>query len=138
MQIKLYTKSGGFTTPRRKKLPPFGKRFAERILSGPPPFIVKILVHGQPNYPWQVMPDPWKAAKAINERNDSFALILPNGEPPSRLKWNVRGLICSVQHWPSRGMDGVISELVKCLRDSGAEYIIVRDSYYGCTRGIFW
>ncbi len=121
-------------TNQQRKFPPYGKQLAERILVGNPPFIVRCLVYGPPNYPHQIPPDPWLRAKLINQRSDSSALVLPHGEHPGRFTWPVRGLICVVEHWPSRNMDDIVATLSNHLLESGAEHVVVIDARFNCVR----
>jgi|GEM_PF-4523462 len=91
-----------------KKYAPYGKRLAERILAGNRPFLVRIFVY-------EPSTDPWPAAKRINARDDSAALILPAGEHPDNFVWPACSAIHVIDYWSEQNIDGLLSALAPAL-----------------------
>jgi hypothetical protein len=99
----------------RKKLPPFGKELAEKLLSDNPPWLVIVCI-GR---------DCWRRAKHWQKNSTVWALVMPASESPLGFVWQVAALYVLVD-WDLGPTHSQIIQLVKVLLVAGAEQVTVR------------
>lgn len=101
-----------------RKLPPFGKALAAMHSAENPPEIV-IICAGQNCFgrarDWQKNPQVW-------------ALVMPDGEQPSKFLWQVSGIYCLID-WDRGPNAEQVMNLVKVLLKSGAANVTVRPKW---------
>ena len=111
----------------RKRLPPYGRRLAERLRRGDPPFLVVVTCA---DGCWEQVRF-WSASP-----NDNVGLPYPGDHPPYRYEWPVKGCYCIVSH--GRGQDDdVINALTTELLRAGAESVAVYDYRFETARAVY-